>query len=69
MPSNDFKLVCDDCGSLTVTLPFEADPDPQSILKCGRCGTERGTLQSLRERSLKSSAGDQADFSHRWLVD
>jgi hypothetical protein len=49
-----FKLVCEQCGSLTVALPVEAQPDPCSILKCGRCGSPRGTLQSLRDTSIQA---------------
>jgi hypothetical protein len=47
----DYKMICEQCGSLTVALPVEASPAPQSILKCGRCGAPRGTLQALRKRS------------------
>ena len=48
-----FKPVCDQCGSLAVALPIEAKPDPCSMLKCGRCGSPRGTLQSLRNTSIQ----------------
>ena len=58
MNGQTFKLVCEQCGSLTVALPIEAQPDPCSILKCGRCGSPRGTLQSLRDTSI------QADIRH-----
>ena len=54
MDGQAFKLVCEQCGSLTVALPVEAQPDPCSILKCGRCGTPRGTLQSLRDTSIQA---------------
>jgi hypothetical protein len=53
MAGQTFKLVCEQCGSLTVALPIEAQPDPCSILKCGRCGSPRGTLQSLRDTSIQ----------------
>jgi hypothetical protein len=48
---NQFKLVCDSCGSLTIILPSEAELAPFIVLKCGRCGSPRGTLQALREMS------------------
>lgn len=35
MNGQTFKLVCEQCGSLTVALPIEAQPDSCSILKCG----------------------------------
>jgi hypothetical protein len=54
MDRQAFKLVCEQCGSLTVALPIEARPDPCSILKCGRCGSPRGTLQSLRDTSIQA---------------
>jgi hypothetical protein len=57
MQHDTFKLVCDRCGSLTVALPLEADPDPHSILSCGRCGSDRGSLQSLRQMSIGSNLG------------
>ena len=53
MDEHTFKPVCEQCGSLTVALPIEAQPDPCSILKCGRCGSPRGTLQSLRNTSIQ----------------
>jgi hypothetical protein len=58
MGKQAFKPICEQCGSLTVALPLEAQPDPCSILKCGRCGSPRGTLQSLRDTSV------QADIRH-----
>jgi len=54
MGCQTFKLVCEQCGSLTVALPVEAQPDPCSVLKCGRCGSPRGTLQSLRDTSIQA---------------
>jgi hypothetical protein len=51
MQPGQFKLVCDSCGSLTIVLPNEADSAPFAVLKCGRCGSPRGTLQALREMS------------------
>ena len=53
MKGQTFKPTCEQCGSLTVALPVEASPDPRSVLKCGRCGSPRGTLQSLRDTSVR----------------
>jgi len=50
-----YKLTCQQCGSLTVALPAESSPDPHALLKCGRCGSPRGTLQSLRDMSIGAS--------------
>jgi hypothetical protein len=41
----------DGYGSLTIVLPKEGDSAPFAVLKCGRCGSPRGTLQALREMS------------------
>jgi hypothetical protein len=51
---DEFKLVCESCGSLTVVLPVGINPDPQEIVTCGRCGSPRGTLLMLRERSQQT---------------
>jgi hypothetical protein len=50
---DEFKLVCENCGSLTVVLPIGANPSPNDVIKCGRCGSPRGTLLMLREKSLR----------------
>lgn len=52
-----YKLACEQCGSLTITLPANLVPDPDATLSCGRCGSPRGTLQALRERSIGSDSG------------
>ena len=46
-----YKMSCEQCGSLAITLPLEAIPSPDAVLSCGRCGAPRGSLQSLRDRS------------------
>jgi len=51
---NEFKLVCERCGSLTVVLPVGLHPDPEEVITCGRCGSPRGTLLMLREKSLRT---------------
>ena len=53
MDENAFKLICDQCGSLTLRWSSETLPAAHSLLTCGRCGAPRGTLQALRERSLQ----------------
>jgi hypothetical protein len=49
----EFELACESCGSLTIVLPVGSKFDPQEVIKCGRCGSSRGTLLMLRERSLR----------------
>lgn len=47
---HQYELICEGCGSLTITLPAGTSPDSHALLKCGRCG-----LQSLRDRSIGAS--------------
>jgi ribosomal protein S27AE len=51
-----YKLSCEKCGSLTIALPVNPSPDPHAALTCGRCGSPRGTLQALRDRSIGRSS-------------
>jgi hypothetical protein len=60
---DEFKLVCEGCGSLTVVLPIGSNPDPQEVITCGRCGSPRGTLLMLRERSLRAGPAPEQDSS------
>jgi ribosomal protein S27AE len=55
----DYKMICEQCGSLTIALPVEAKPSPNAVLSCGRCGAPRGTLQSLRDRSNRLGLSGQ----------
>lgn len=55
----DYKMICEQCGSLTIALPVEAKPSPNAVLSCGRCGAPRGTLQSLRDRSNRTGLSGQ----------
>jgi ribosomal protein S27AE len=52
MHHDQFELVCNRCGSLTVALPSAVECAPLVMLNCGRCGAPRGTLQALRELSV-----------------
>jgi transcription elongation factor Elf1 len=55
-----FKIVCDNCGSLSIKrtdLPAAASDAP---IECGRCGAIRGTLADLQ--TLASQGTDQFEF-------
>jgi transcription elongation factor Elf1 len=54
--ADEFKLVCERCGSLTVVLPAASNPASHAAITCGRCGAPRGTLSMLRERSLRTGS-------------
>ena len=60
---DQFKLVCDHCGSLTIVLPRAVAPDPFVVLKCGRCESPRGTLEALRKVSSLGGHYLDADIS------
>jgi hypothetical protein len=44
-----FKVVCDDCGSLSIKLPDPTILTPASAIQCGRCNAVRGTLAELHD--------------------
>jgi hypothetical protein len=45
----EFRLDCDECGSLTVKIENPEGAARETIVYCGRCGTSRGTLGALRD--------------------
>lgn len=52
-----FKIVCIDCGSLTIqTMDPVNSPETTQVL-CGRCGAVRGTLRDLH---LLARRGDRS---------
>jgi Zn finger protein HypA/HybF involved in hydrogenase expression len=72
MEKNQFKVICESCGSLTIALPSEAETAPFIVLKCGRCGSPRGTLQALREmsvsaRHIETLMQDGPSLNRHWL--
>jgi hypothetical protein len=42
-----FKVICDSCGSLTIKVADPTKVGSESIIHCGRCNAERGTLAEL----------------------
>lgn len=55
-----FKIVCKDCGSLSIKVVDPANAPGTTPVQCGRCGTMRGTLAELHELALRN--GDVFEF-------
>jgi hypothetical protein len=45
-----FKIVCGDCGSLSIKVADPANSPAGTLVQCGRCGAIRGTLGGLHWR-------------------
>lgn len=58
LDKNTFKLVCDDCGSLTIRAENYDRADAAAIIECGRCKSQRGRGR-LFEISPASRAGTE----------
>lgn len=44
-----FKMVCDECGSLSIKLIDPAKATLDTAIECGRCNAVRGTLADLHK--------------------
>ena len=53
LDKNTFKLVCEDCGSLTIRAENYDRADAAAIIECGRCKSPRGTWAALRDLARK----------------
>jgi hypothetical protein len=42
-----FKIVCSDCGSLSIKIKDPANASSDAKIECGRCSAVRGTLADL----------------------
>ena len=50
-----FKIVCDDCGSLSIKVADPGHAGETTPIECARCGAVRGTLAELRGLALSGS--------------
>ena len=50
-----FKIVCEDCGSLSIKVADPANSPAATPVKCGRCGVVRGTLGELHDLARRST--------------
>ena len=55
-----FKIVCDDCGDLSIKVTDPVNALDTTPVKCARCGAIRGTLADLHNLALGS--GDTFEF-------
>jgi hypothetical protein len=55
-----FKIVCIDCGSLSIKIADPVHAVDTTPVECARCGSIRGTLADLR--GLSHSSGDIFEF-------
>jgi hypothetical protein len=46
---SEFKIVCSDCGSLSIKVTDPANSPVTTLIECGRCSAVRGTVGSLQE--------------------
>lgn len=45
--SSGFKVICSECGSLSIKLGDPAQASGDTIIACGRCNAVRGTMAEL----------------------
>ena len=43
-----FKIVCTDCGSLSIKATDPANTSTDTIIECRRCSAVRGTMADLQ---------------------
>jgi hypothetical protein len=50
-----FKVVCEDCGGLSIKVEDPANSPATVLVRCGRCNAVRGTLAELHEMARQST--------------
>ena len=51
-----FKIICDECGSLSIKVSDPVNAPPTTIVRCGRCNAARGTLDELHDVALRGKS-------------
>jgi hypothetical protein len=54
-----FKIVCEDCASLSIKVADPANSPNATLVRCGRCNAARGTLEELHDlarRGVRNSS-------------
>jgi ribosomal protein S27E len=54
-PRSQFKVVCEDCGGLSIKVEDLANSPATVQVRCGRCNAVRGTLAELHEMARRST--------------
>jgi hypothetical protein len=49
----EFKLVCDNCNSLSIRIDVAEGAPSSTPIRCGHCEAPRGTLGNLRRLASK----------------
>ncbi len=49
------KIVCDECGSLSIKPVDPAAPPGVTLIHCGRCNAVRGRLADLHDLARRST--------------
>ncbi|MGY3614407.1 hypothetical protein ACVJGD_000603 [Bradyrhizobium sp. USDA 10063] len=69
----EFKLVCDNCNSLSIRIDVAEGAPSSTQIRCGHCEAPRGTLGNLRrlasKRDTPESDLDEACFPGRRTPD
>jgi hypothetical protein len=50
-----FKIVCDDCGSLSIKVSDPVDAPAATPVHCGRCNAVRGTVGNLHDLARRGT--------------
>lgn len=50
-----FKVVCEDCGGLSIKVVDPANSPATVLVRCGRCNAIRGTLAELHAMARRST--------------
>ena len=50
-----FKVVCENCGGLSIKVEDPANSPATTLVRCGRCSAVRGTLAELHEMARQST--------------
>jgi hypothetical protein len=54
--SDEFQMVCADCGSLAITIANPEETNREAIVHCGGCNSPRGTMGGLRDLAMRADA-------------
>jgi hypothetical protein len=52
--SDEFQMVCVDCGSLAITIANPEETNREAIVHCGGCNSPRGTMGGLRDLAVRA---------------